>query len=46
MFDVRWLLIVASEAWDKKVLPRHPTFFMREASRNNPLLLLHRFQII
>ena len=45
VFDVRWLLIVASEAWNKKVLFRHPTFFMREASDNNPFSLLHRSQI-
>ena len=37
-FDVRGLLIPASDAWDKKVLFRHPTFSMREASRNNGLL--------
>ena len=36
VFDVRWLPIVALDAWDKKVLFRHPILSMREASRNNP----------
>ena len=39
VFDVRWLLILASDNWDKKVLFQHPTF-MREASRIDRFLLL------
>ena len=46
VFEVLWLLILASDSWDKKVLFRHPTFSMREALRNNRFLLLYRSRII
>ena len=46
VFDVRWLLILAPEDWDKKVLFRHPTFSMHEASRIDRFLLLYRSRII
>ena len=36
VFDIRWLLIVASDAWGKKVLFRPHILSMREASRNKP----------
>ena len=46
VFHDRWLLILAPDDWDKKVLIRHHTFSMCEASRIDRSLLLYTSPII